>query len=57
MDSSDPDFQNLQKAQEEIGKMIAKANEKKRIVDTFEQLLEIQNRIALPAGNNLIKKG
>lgn len=57
MEPSDPDFENLKNAQEEIGKMIAKANEKKRIVDTFEQLLEVQNRLILPAGTNLIKKG
>jgi hypothetical protein len=57
MDASDPDYDNIQQAQAEIGKMIAKANEKKRIVDNFQVLIEIQNRIALPAGSNLIKKG
>ena len=57
MDASDPDYDNIQKAQAEIGKMIAKANEKKRIVDNFQVLIEIQNRIILPAGSNLIKKG
>jgi hypothetical protein len=57
MDASDPDYENIQKAQAEIGKMIAKANEKKRIVDNFQVLIEIQSRIILPAGSNLIKKG
>jgi hypothetical protein len=57
MDASDPDYDNIQKAQAEIGKMIAKANEKKRIVDNFQVLIEIQSRIILPAGSNLIKKG
>ena len=57
MDASDPDYDNIQRAQAEIGKMIAKANEKKRIVDNFQVLIEIQSRIILPAGSNLIKKG
>lgn len=57
MDPQDPDLVNLQKAQEEIGRVISKANEKKRIVDTFQQLLEIQHKIILPAGVNLIRKG
>jgi len=57
MEPSDQDYRNLCKAYEEISKIIAKANEKRRVVDNFQVLVEIQNRIALPKGITLIKKG
>jgi len=60
MDASDPDYENLKRAQEEIDKMISKANEKKRIADSLQKLIEVQNRVILPAGlshGSLIKKG
>jgi len=56
MEPSDQDYRNLCKAYEEISKIIAKANEKRRVVDNFQVLVEIQNRIALPKGITLIKK-